>query len=41
MINLLECTKGKGRSKKSSKEMNKEDLNFLGLTEDMEYDKSL
>jgi len=38
MISLLECRRGRGRPKKSWKKVIKEDLNLLGLTEDMTQD---
>ena len=40
-INLLDYRRGRGRSKKSWKEMIKEHLNFLELTENMAQDRSL
>ena len=41
MISLLECRRGSGGLKKSWKEVIKEDLKFLGLKEDMPYDRNL
>jgi len=41
MINLSKCRRGRGRPKKSWKELIKEDLNFLRLKEDMTCDRSL
>jgi len=40
MINLLACRRGRGKPKKSWKDMIKEDLNILGLTEDITQDRS-
>ena len=40
-MTLLDCRTGRGRPKKNWKEMIREDLNFLGLTEDMVQDRSL
>jgi len=40
-MTLAECRRGIGRPKKNWKEMSREDLKFLGLTEDMVQDRSL
>jgi len=40
-VTLADCKRGRGRPKKNWKEMIRGDLNFLGLTEDMVYDRSL
>jgi len=40
-MTLVDCRRGRGRPKKNWKEMIIEDLNFLGLTEDMVRDRSL
>ena len=40
-INLRECRRGSGRPKKSWKEVIKGGLNFVGLDEDMDHNRSL
>ena len=40
-INLLHCTRGRGRPKKSWSEVIRSDKKVMGLTEDMAQDRNL